>query len=361
MSAWKYKRLMPKVLVSKLRLIQTKDMIDLVGSPLDRIYSQLMKTPYQKEISEISPQQHNSASLEEAILKNYVRTVEEIARCSPKDIRVLLTRILMKFETDCVKAILRTKMAGLDGDQAMKYIMPAGRLNATRCMEIMRNSKNVHDIVKFLSDSEYGRILEDALKEYDETGVVFPLEIAVDRHAYGRIWKAAKKLRSLDGSIAKTILGLEIDSMNVRVLLRFREARISQDRIGQYLVPVSDVFGRKELEDTVQAKDAKSTIEQLLKTASVNLARDYRYLLTELMKEYEAHKSLPHLETTLDRGLLKASLRMLRRYTSFFNIGFVLAFLNLKWFELRNLRTIIRGTEERMPSARTKELLILSS
>jgi len=359
MSAWKYKQLMPKVLVSKLRLIQTKDMLDLIGSPLDRVYSQLTKTPYHKEISEISPQPPSSTSLEEALLKSYIRTVDEIAHCSPRGIRALLREILMKFEASSVKTILRTKMAGIEVDQAVKYIISAGRLDASRCEEILKNSGNVREVVKLLSDLEYGPVLDGAMEEYDKTGVLLPLEVAVDKHVYSRIWKAAKKLRGLDGRIARTIVGLEIDSMNIRVVLRFQELGIDKDRARQYLMPISSVLGRKELENAIRAKEPDSTIKHLLDAARINLARDYQRLLMELKGEYEVHKSLSRAETILDRELLKTSLRMLKRYTPFFNIGFVLAFLNLKWYELRNLRTIIRGAEEDISPAKTKELIIL--
>lgn len=361
MSAWKYKKVMPKVLVSKLRLIPAKDMADLVGGPSDRIYSQLAKTSYQKEISEISPQQLDSVSMEEALLKNFLRTIDEIARSSPKDIRALLTRILMKFEASALKAILRTKSAGLEVDQAMRYVLPAGRLDAARCVDITKNSKSIGDVVRLVSDTEYGPMLKDALPEYDKTGALFPLETAIDRQVYGRIMRAVKKLRGLDEKIAGTVLGMEIDSMNIRVLLRFKEASISQDRATRYFLPVSDVFGQEVLNEAMQAKEVRSAIERLLEAAKFNLARDYQQLLMELMREYESLKSLSRLEVVLDRGLLKTSLRMLKRYTSFFNIGFLLAFVNLKWFEMRNLRVIIRGADEKIPSDKIRELLILPS
>jgi len=361
MSAWKYKRLMPKVLVSKLRLIPAKDLVELVGSSPDRIYSYLAKTSYQKEISEISPQQLSSISMEEALLRNFLRTVDEIARSSPKNIRALLNRILTKFEAGALKALLKTKSAGLEVDQAMRYIMPAGRLDAARCAEMTRNSKSIGDVVELVSDTEYGPVLKDALQEYDKTGALLPLETAIDRQVYSRIMKATKKLRGLDEKIAGTVLGMEIDSMNIRILLKFKEAGISQERAMRYFLPVSDVFGQEVLNDAIREKEVKSAIECLLEAAKFNLARDYQQLLKELMKEYEAHKSLSHLEVALDRGLLKTSLRMLKRYTSFFNIGFLLAFVNLKWFEMRNLRAIIRGADEKIASEKTRELLILPS
>mgnify|MGYP001068750315 CR=1 FL=1 len=359
MSAWKYKQVTPKVLVNMLRLIQPKDMLDLAERPLDQICSLLGKTPYQEELSEMPPQQVDSISLEDALLRNFVQTFDEIAQYSPKGIANLLDTTLMKFDASNVKAILRARSAGLAADEAMKYVVPARGLGTAECSEILRSSKDVHDVVKLLSGSQYGSVLEKMLDEYEKTGVLFPLEAALDKCVFGRIWKAVGKLRGLDGRIARTVLGLEVDSVNIRVILRCKEAGVPEDWVRQYLIPVSEVFSERELEGAVKAADVESAVKCLLAAAKFNLARDHQNLLTELTDDYRAHGSLSGLEMVMDRGLLRTSLRMLKRYTPFFNVGVVLAFLNLKWFELRNLRTIITGRQEDVPLERTKELLIL--
>jgi len=359
MSVWKYRRLTPKVLVSKLRLIDQNDTVDLADKDLDHVYSLLAKTAYQQEISEIPPQQVSSISLEDAVLRNFIRTVDEIARYSPKNVSEFLTTSLKKFEASNIKTILRSKSAGVSIDDALRNIIPAGELDHAKCKEILEKSQSVRDIVKHLSHTTYGLVLEQVLEEYEKTELLLQLEVAVDRCVYGQIWKAVRKLKGLDGRIARTILGLEVDSINIRTILRCKQMALSQDQMIQFLIPVSDVFRRRELEEAAKAADAGATLDRLLATARVNLARDYQHLLIELTKDYESRRSIPHLEMVLDRGLLRTSLRMLKRYTPFFNIGLVLAFLNLKWFELRNLRTIIAGVERGMPRSKVKELLIL--
>ena len=62
---------------------------------------------------------------------------------SPKDVRLLLSAFLMKFEVNCVKAMLRAKQAELDVDEAMNYIMPVGRLDEARCRKTLENSENI--------------------------------------------------------------------------------------------------------------------------------------------------------------------------------------------------------------------------
>ena len=357
MCAWKYKRIMPKITVVKLKLMEPKEIANLVGMSLHHISSMLEKTPYKAEISETSTKELSSNSLEEALLKNFINTCEELMGMSPKRIRLLLSTFLMKFEADCVKAILRAKKAELDANEAMKYIMPVGRLNEARCRKTLEISENIADVVESLSDMEFGSVLEKAFAVYEKEKNFYLLEVALDRHVYSKIWRAIGKLGGLDKKIARTVIGLEIDSANVKTILRCKAMGIMDYQIRRYLIPVSDVFSEKELEQLIKEPDIQSLIDSLVRLAKNTMARDYRYTFAELQKQDVI--SLTTLETILDRGLVETSLRMLKRYTAFFNIGLMLAFLNLKWFEVRNLRAITRGTESGIPPDRVKKLLIL--
>ena len=357
MCAWKYKRIMPKITVAKLKLMEPKEIANLVGMSLPHIYSILEKTPYKAEISEVNAKGLSSISLEDALLQNFIKTCEELMELSPKRIRLLLSTFLMKFEADCVKAILRAKQAELDVDEAMKYIMPVGRLDEARCRKTLEISENVADVVEFLSDMEYGSVLEKAFSVYEEDKIFYLLEVAIDRHVYSKIWRAIGKLGGLDKKIAKTVIGLEIDSANVKTILRCKAMGISEDQIRRYLIPVSKVFSEKELEEAMRGLDIQSFINSLVSSARRSMARDYQYIFTEIQQLHVT--SLTTLETILDRGLVETSLRMLKRYTPFFNIGLILAFLNLKWFEVRNLRAIMKGSEAGIPADRVKKLLIL--
>ena len=219
MTAWKYKRIMPEVIVAKLRLIEPKDIANLASRNFHNVCSFLKKTPYQTEISEIPVKQLNSNSLENAFQKNFVRSHKEIMEHSPKSISFLLSKVLMKFEAGSVKAILRAKRAELSVDEAMKHIMPVGRLDEARCRKTLKISKDVIDVVESLLQLEYGSVLKEALTAYEETGVFLLLEVALERYVYGEIWRAAGKLRGLDKKIAKTVLGIEVDTANIKAIL----------------------------------------------------------------------------------------------------------------------------------------------
>jgi len=357
MCAWKYKRIMPKIAVAKLKLMEPKEIIDLAGMSLHHISSILEKTPYKADISEIGTKELSANSLEDALLQNFIKTCEELMQLSPKRIRLFLSTFLMKFEANCVKTILRAKQAELDADEAMKYIMPVGRLDEARCRKTLEISENIADVADSLSDMEYGSVLEKAFAVYEEEKIFYLLEVAIDRHVYSKIWRAIGRLGGLDKKIARTVIGLEIDATNVKTILRCKAMGIREDQISRYLIPVSEVFGEKELEELIREPDIQCFINSLVRLARDAMARDYQYIFAEIQKQNVT--SLTTLEKVLDRGLIDTSLRMIKRYTPFFNIGLLLAFLNLKWFEVRNLRAVIRGSEAGIPPDRVKKMLVL--
>ncbi|MEE8570621.1 MAG: V-type ATPase subunit [Candidatus Bathyarchaeia archaeon] len=359
MMAWKYKRLTTMVIGQRLELIESKDIIDLVGKKMDYIHLMLSKTPYQIELQEIHDKQLDSASIENVLLKNYIKTCEVIKDNSPKNIRFLLSAILKKYEINNIKAIFRAKWAGISVNEAMKFITPFGNMDEQRCKSIFENSKSVIDVIEHLSDVEYGPVLKEALSNHKDAEVLQVIETFLNNYVYKEIYKAVGKLKGRDRKIAETVLGIEIDSKNIMIILRSISLKIPKDQIKHYLLPTSQIFSEKELEAAIETNDTQSSIESLLNTAKSRNARDYQYMLTELLTEYKASPSLSNLEVTLDRSLLKTSLIMLKRYTPYFNIGLILAFLNAKWFEVRNLRAILRGAESDLRPEQIMKLLIL--
>lgn len=358
-SAWKYKRLMPKLTVDKLKLMDNKKVTGLVGASLSHISSVLQNTPYQPEILEAKNQELTSISLEVALQKNFIRTCEELMNLSPGGVRSLISGILLKFEANTVKTLLRATAAKLSAEEAISYVNPAGNLNEQSCQKILENSETLEDVIDFLSEYDYGEALETAFEVYLKTKDFYVLEIALDRYVYFNLWKTAGKLWGLDKKIAKTVVGLEIDTLNLKTVFRCKKMGLAPAEIQQYLIHVSSVLDKTELNKAITANDTQSTINSILKSAKDTLARDHQYIFAELQKNEIT--SLFSLEKVLDQGLLKTNLRMIKRHTAFFNVGLLLAFLNLKWFEIKNLRAIIRGSEAGIVSERVKQLLILKT
>jgi V/A-type H+-transporting ATPase subunit C len=351
--AWKYKRLMPKVLGFKQKLLTIQDLLGLLGRSLEEIVGVLQTSPYNAVIAAIPEKPVDAAALERALREDYIRTLEAIVDASPKDIQRLLTTIRSKFEVHNIKALLRAKRAKLNVDEAMRYVIPIGRLDDSSCREVYRHAGSYADILPLLADSGYP-LLPD---EDDTVDEMFVLEASLDRDVNRRMWDAARRLRGRDKKIAETLIGMEIASATLKTMLRSKALGISKEYVLRHVQPAAG-FSQEDYEAAFDQVDLRSTIELLGKTAD-KASRDIRYLLQDLSRECDAFPPLSRVEAVFDRNLLTASQRMLKRYTPFFNVGLVLAFLNAKWFEVRNLSTIARGAVDELPPDRVTELLIL--
>jgi len=351
----KYSEIMPKVAIEKLKLIGMDDLVCLIGKDLESISSALLESPYREEVSSLSKDKVSSLSLEKALLSNYVKTIESLIEASVGDIRGILEAVLKKFEVSNVKTMLRAVKAKMDVDEAMNHIVPVGS-QEKRYGAILARSKGIEDLADSLSDVEYGLALKNVLIELKETSDLLPMEISLDRVAYEEILRSIEKLRGLDKTIARNILGIEIDALNIKIILRCKGMGLSPDQMKDYLMP-SSVFDGKTLEGAMASKDVKSMTECLQTAEEIAKNPFYQNALRQFLKEHDA--PLSRLETILDEWSLKTSLNTLKKYTHYYNIGFILAFLNLKWFEIKNLRAIIKGSERKSPPSRVRQHLTL--
>ena len=356
MKPLKYNEIMPKVAIENLKLIEVDDLISLIGKDLEAIRCALLESAYHDDILTAPTDKIDSIALEEALLKNYVKTCQNLIKFSVGDIRSLLLAVLKKFEVSNVKAMLRAVKAKMNVDEAMKHIIPVGALDKNKCHAILASSKGIEDVVNSLLALEYGVIMKSVLNKRTMHEDLVPLEVALDKAMYQGIWEAAEKLKGLDKIIAKGVLGLEVDAVNVKIILRCKAKEVSQEHIKNYLMPTA-LIDEKALEEAIKAPNVKSAMACLLKVAENAEIPFYQNILNQILKEHDA--PLSRLEAILDKASLKMSLYMMKKYTRYYNIGFILAFLNLKWFEVKNLRCIIHGSERKIPLSQVRKLLVL--
>src|SRR3990170_4042891 len=216
MKPLKYKEIMPRVAIENLKLIEVDDLISLIGKDLESIRCALSDSPYGEYISAISQDEIDSISLEAVLLQNYAETYKKLVKFSSGSIRSLLLAVLKKFEVSNVKAMLRAAKAKMDVDGAMKHIIPVGALDKNRCRAILAGSKSIEDVINSLCDLEYGLIMKGVLNERQRIDDLLPLEVALDKVVYRGILKSVEKLKGLDKKIAKNVLGIEIDAINVK-------------------------------------------------------------------------------------------------------------------------------------------------
>jgi len=344
---------MPRVAIENLKLIEIDDLINLIGKDLEVIRNALVDSPYSEQILAPSQDMLNSSFLEAALLANYAEIMQKIVNVSSGNIKKLLLSLSKKLEVSNVKTMLRAVKGHIDVDKAMKHIVPLGILDSNRCREIMEAARSVEDVIAALSDFEYGKVLNHAFNERGEDLKL--LEVALDKAVYREILKTVEKLTGVDQKIAYNVIGIELDAINIKIILKGKELSVSSEIVKEYLMPTT-FLNETILEKALMATDTQSMMKRLSMTVEW-LHPVYKKIFTQMLAE--SNLPLSRLETLLDKAPLEMSLSVLREHSRYYNIAFILAFLNLRWAELKNLRCIIKGSERKSPPSQVRKLLTI--
>ena len=228
---------MPRVAIERLKLIPEEDLIDLAGKNIVAIRCALIDSLYRNQIEKVPPQETDSNSLEAALLENYAQTLANLEKVSAGELKKLLLAIIKKIEALNIKTILRAKKAKTNPDEAINNIIPIGIISKDLCKEVLSNSNSIEDVVDYLFETEYGVIMRMALAEAKRFNSLLPIELALDESVYKNILNVVNKFKGTDRSIAKNVLGIEIDAKNIKIILRGKSKGIPKDKIKNYFLP----------------------------------------------------------------------------------------------------------------------------
>lgn len=336
----------------KASLLTRQDYARFLVGNLESLYKLLQETPYGEEISKISPSDFNSSTFESVAKKISLETFNDILDDSPPSQREIISQMLKKFETSNIKTLLRSKFANMGTGEALRYIAPAETFDAQRCKTLYEAAESVEDLISSLSDSEYGTILADSMRERPPREGTIQLESALDRYVYTGLWSSANRLKGVAKKIARELFGSEVDISNMKTISRCMSLGLSAPETMRNLIPIYFNLTRSIVERVASSTDVEESLESLA-------VRPYEEVITSSLRDYRSSRSLATFETSLDRFLLGLNEKLLLRHPSSFHLGLALIFLNLKWNELRNLRTLVKGVEEGLAPDKIQAFLII--
>ncbi|RLE88771.1 MAG: hypothetical protein DRJ49_04535 [Thermoprotei archaeon] len=348
----KYAYISAKIKGLKTQLLGRDDIYALLGcKDIHEIVRHLETTAYRKEIEEISVDELNALVLERAFIKNFLRTMNTVIEESPKYVQDITIEFIRKLDINNLKVILRAKEYKLPPLEIARYLLPLREFDEDTCRRLLERSTNVEDIVRMLKDTIYYELLSQSLTEYKTSGSLLPIEVALDKFVYERLWNKSRKLSNLDRKVVEEILGTEIDIINIKTTLRCKLAHMDIEALRTFLLPKGYALGERDFIDAFNMED----LEECLRTLAI---RPYTRALMIGLDSYNRTKSLLRLEIELERTLVEINKNICIKYPHPFHIGVILSFINLKWFEVRNLRAIVVGKEAEVPAERIERILV---
>ena len=285
--------------------------------------------------------------VEKALESQLAETYETLSKIAPASIREPFRVNLKKWDIRNIKSLITAKDAGLGAEETLNLLVPFGEIYET--LEALTDSETVQDVVAGLEGTEYAQVLEDALSEYGETGMILPLEAALDRYYLENMMRAVGSPSDDNTKLLHTYFGTQVDISNIKIILRAKADGLSYDDISPYMIQEGYQLREWKLKDLMEAEDVSGVISGLEGT-------DYGPMLSEALSEYSATGSISVFERVLEENLN----RMARNFAlkKPFGVGPMIGFLSRKEVEVRNLKVIARSKREPgFPESMVKEML----
>ena len=329
------------------RLLPEARLMELADAPtVAQILTALEDTEYRSKLAEVPREEAEITAVERALRASANERYRELLAMVPEERKGTVEKILMRSDLWNLKAILTAIHNKVPREERLRQLIPSPTMPWER-LEMLASAESLEALLEFLRGSEYFDVLSAALEGYKERGLVALLS-ALDKHYYSSLWRdvLAKKAQR---NILKGMVGYEIDALNVKLILRLKREGIPPVEIEEYLILPSHLLSEAMLKSMAMAEDIRSAVDVISRT-------HYGRFLLEVMPEVEEGRSFFVVEKTLDEQHLKLCKWL--AITQLFTIAPVLAYIQLKEGELRNLRAITRLKADGVEPEEIKKMVV---
>lgn len=332
-----------KIRAMQSMLLGKKKLEELADLDLLNISGTLEETEYTETYRAIS-EEVDISTIEATLNQNLMETNIKIAGFLPGDAKIFFERYLKRFEIEAIKTVLSGVYAGLPPEEIEKMLVGP---YAEELKEIAMSS-NVPELVSKLEGSDYGVTLSQVLPDFESSGSLLPLENALDVKFYQELTEVLITRPSPDSDVIKKLLGAEIDTTNIMMVLRC--ARYGCD-ISDYLIPYGYEISATRLAEIGSSGDVERIVSDLEGTS-------YHQPLYQALENYmeDRDKSLHVFEKALDTYYLSLGQSIATKQP--FGLGPILGYIVSKAIEIRNLTTIFTLKIEGFSPEEIKEEMV---
>ncbi len=331
-----------RIMARRGKMLDKKQIVEIIDTKrLDDIYNLVGEMPEYKKYIEKYP-------FEKAMDMHLAETHELLFKISPDKFKDFFESFVSKWDVRNIKTVITAKEAGMDTESIKDIIIPFGKLKKETLNRLM-DAENIDDIVDILKDTEYYDILNDAVPLYKEKDILLPLEAALDKYYYGKLFEIVSEASNEDEKVLHSLITKQIDIINLKIILRAKFEGIEFKDIEDYIIPGGYQVSEWKLKELI---DAEKITDFAIKLEGT----DYYDILSDTIPVYEKTGSVSALESALDKYALELGRFLSKRRPS--TIGPSVDFLTRKEIETKNLKIIYRAKNEGFSPKIIRDMLI---
>ncbi|MFB6127226.1 MAG: V-type ATP synthase subunit C [Halolamina sp.] len=303
------------------------------------------ESTYEDEINALGARFGGVDLIEYALNRSLAAQFDAVLSWAEGRVYDLVARYLRKFDAWNVKTVIRGLYSDADDEAVETDLIRAGEFDDELLGRLLE-ADSVETVVEVLDGTPFGEALAGAVSDYEDSGVLVPLENAVDRAYYENLLADLVVDEATQGYA--DFLRAEIDFRNARNALRLARSGADIDP-GEYYIAGGRLFTANELASLANSPD--ELVERIR-------ASTYGDDLSAALEEFEAAESLIGFERALEAALLEYSENL--GYVFPLSIGPVVAFVLATEREVENIRAIARGREAGLSEEEIeRELVVL--
>jgi V/A-type H+-transporting ATPase subunit C len=275
-----------------------------------------------------------------------VAFLQKVISSNPQSIRPFLEAHLMKYDAMQIKKALRARQNGASDSDLKMRLIPVKEITQEIVDDILDTS-TVDDVCNAVKTTRFGDILIKAASEHK--GDIVVLDLTLDKFYSKELQRAITRVDTTVRETVTLYIGKHADITNIKHIIRSKEQGLDPQTTESFLVDGGRLLAPWKLKQMIEVKGLSELITELEGTP-------YLETLREAMQNYSETKSIYSLEVALDRLLLKTASEIASSAMIF--SGPTIKYLVAKEFEVRNLKAVLRGMYEGLPSESIMPMLI---
>jgi len=171
--------------------------------------------------------------IENALDRHYYNETLNFVSRIPKQGALFKEFLEAEIEVLNILTILRLKKENLSKDEIEKYIFVK---NKTAFFGELLKSRSIEEILSALEKSKYGRIIRDAIKKFNESRSLIPIEMSLYRYLLGKSMLLQHQHPLSVDIILGYMFAKEIEARNLRVIAKGKQLSLPNEFIESQLV-----------------------------------------------------------------------------------------------------------------------------
>jgi len=309
-------------------LLQSKSYEDFIKILSSTYYGQVIS----RESSTAVPSPEDLALI---LSKDFADVSTNLSRSITGKVQMFTKTYLEMFLAESIKSIIRGVHVGLDREEILRFAVP---LNPTQVdqFSLLVDAGSVSKLIDLLPYRDMKVALLTKLPKYEEFDSTAPLEVALEEWYLKKVLNALKEFSQEDQKRVLDLLVTRVSLRNVLTVLRALILQLDSGAVEQSLIRF-----KLTRELTESLKSASSWREVFTKLDTTR----YSHLSGRLARLYEEDNDLSQVELAIEDYIAQ---RVKLQLTAFpFHLGTLTGFSNLKFYEIRNIRSIAVGIERK--------------